>query len=276
MKNEEEHADEKMLANDRAGRRRCCGVCCSYYERVVAVLLPICGLLNLSFASSIGWTWGIVVGFFGLLLGSAVMYRVYSAMIKSAIVHNRSHKAAMLVLVTTVADVVFPYMLTTAMIQAMPQGRYPQWPGLRKDGFPTACRPAARNCVRLGNDTDVYASDNLKAPVLGGSRVQVLDAIEDWVRNQNGKVLFRSEYVVRARLTTFLMGYQDDIAAHVACLDKSRLQLNLQSQSRLGVGDMGANFKRLRALIQFLQATCPSSGNIIAVNALFVLYPVLH
>ena len=176
MKNEEEHADEKMLANDRAGRRRCCGVCCSYYERVVAVLLPICGLLNLSFASSIGWTWGIVVGFFGLLLGSAVMYRVYSAMIKSAIVHNRSHKAAMLVLVTTVADVVFPYMLTTAMIQAMPQGRYPQWPGLRKDGFPTACRPAARNCVRLGNDTDVYASDNLKAPVLGGSRVQVLDA----------------------------------------------------------------------------------------------------
>ena len=92
-------------------------------------------------------------------------------------------------------------------------------------------------------------------------------------------MVLRTHNVMRSRFTTFFMGYQvqaisrmdtsryahahththththtelyihisshthfqDDLACQVVCLDSGRVQLNLQSQSRLGIRDFGAH-----------------------------------
>lgn len=151
-------------------------------------------------------------------------------------------------------------MNSSGTIQIVPQTSQPHWRALRDDGFPTSCPEAARNCVRLGNGTDVYAagkSTDMVAPRLGGSRSQVIDSIEAWVQGEGGVIVFRSDHVVRAVFTTLLMGYRDDFAALVFCDGTSRSVANFQSQSRLGVGDMGANAARLARLLDVLKGVCP-------------------
>ena len=97
------------------------------------------------------------------------------------------------------------------------------------------------------------------------------------MRSHGGHVVLRTHNVMRSRFTTFFMGYQvqtisrmdtsryahahthththtelyihisshthfqDDLACQVVCLDSGRVQLNLQSQSRLGIRDFGAH-----------------------------------
>ena len=97
-------------------------------------------------------------------------------------------------------------------------------------------------------------------PVLSGSRAQVLEQVQAWVLNQGGRVVFRSPTVVRAIFVTPYMGYTDDLAATASCLPDLRTQVNLQSQSRLGIGDMGVNARRLQSMIDFLKYACPPGG----------------
>ena len=231
-------------------------------QRVVAVLLPLAGLVDLSLGAAAGWGWGIFLGLLGLALGMCVGYKVYQAVYQRAPAeaNDKSLIAVAMTAVQRFACMVFPYVLLTALVQAVPQGRRPQWAGLQRDGFPTACRAEARNCVHLGNGTDIYAAGketDMVPPVLGGSRAQVLDQVQAWVWNQGGRVVFRSPTVVRATFVTTFMGYQDDLAAAASCLPDAHTLVNLQSQSRLGVGDMGVNARRLESLISFLQAECP-------------------
>mmetsp|Transcript_77826 Transcript_77826/g.113875 ORF Transcript_77826/g.113875 Transcript_77826/m.113875 type:complete len:292 (+) Transcript_77826:104-979(+) len=236
-----------------------CMRCCSYYERVVGVLLPIAGLVDLCVGALSNWAWGIFVGIVSIILGCSVGYKHLAASYSPA--RNRSMKTAVHVLLTTAANVIMPYVLLTAIVQSIPQGKQAQWVELQRDGFPTACAPAAQNCVRLGNGTDIYAagkSTDMKAPVLGGSRAQVLGQVKAWVDSKGGSVVFQSDNVMRATFTTLLMGFTDDVAVHVYCLADSRSELNLQSQSRLGVGDMGVNAQRLQSLITHLKISCPS------------------
>jgi uncharacterized protein (DUF1499 family) len=151
-------------------------------------------------------------------------------------------------------------MNTRAHRQIVPQTSQPHWPALRDDGFPTSCPDGARNCVRLGNGTDVYAagkSTDMVAPQLGGSSSQVINSIEAWVRGEGGVIVFRSDRVVRAIFTTLLMGYRDDFAALVFCDETAHSVANFQSQSRLGIGDMGTNAARLARLLDVLKGVCP-------------------
>ena len=91
--------------------------------------------------------------------------------------------------------------------------------------------------------------------------------------------------VVRARFVTFLMGYVDDVACQIKCKGPSSVTL-MQSQvsakrreawvvkpklvpkltvlaavlqSRLGIGDLGANLARLQRLSDGLMSECGAS-----------------
>ena len=197
-------SDERTVQTPQvpSGAAGCCSSCCSVYERVVAVLLPVCAIIDLACAASVGWRWGVAVGIVGLLLSIPAAYDQYTSWSNGGARPSRDTlRTWVLFSLTTAAAVLLPYVLITALVQIVPQTNQPHWPALRDDGFPTSCPQAARNCVRLGNGTDIYAAGkptDMVAPQLGGSSVQVLDKIEAWVVRQGGVVVFRSQRVVRA------------------------------------------------------------------------------
>ena len=260
-----EHTHTRSLSDS-------CGVWSRGVQRVVTVLLPVSGVVDLAVGMEVGWGWGIMLGLLSLAMSMALAYN-YKELCKvhqaadskrvSAQAHDKSLTKLVLTSTQRFASVVFPYIFLTALVQVVPQGREPQWLELRSDGFPTGCRSGAQNCVRLGNGTDIYAAGqetDMVPPVLSGSRAQVLEQVQAWVLNQGGRVVFRSPTVVRAIFVTPYMGYTDDLAATASCLPDLRTQVNLQSQSRLGIGDMGVNARRLQSMIDFLKYACPPGG----------------
>jgi len=250
-------------------------------QRVVTVLLPVSGVVDLAVGVEVGWGWGIMLGLMSLAMSMALAYKIKESYkvhqaADSKRVPAQAHYKSLIKLALAAtqrfACVVFPYIFLTALVQVVPQGRQPQWLGLRIDGFPTGCRAGAQNCVRLGNGTDIYAASkqtDMVTPVLSGSRAQVLEQVHAWVLNQGGRVVFRSPTVVRAIFVTPYMGYTDDLAATASCLPDLRTQVNLQSQSRLGISDMGVNARRLQSMIDFLKDACPPGGLRARAEALF-------
>ena len=83
---------------------------------MVAVLLPVCALINLCFGVAIDWAWGIFLGISGLFLGALVAHHVFVR--KAAVgTRERSTRAAVLMLFIALADFIFPYILLTAVVQ---------------------------------------------------------------------------------------------------------------------------------------------------------------
>ena len=106
-------------ASDGSKLRSCAGRYCSCYEHMVAVLLPVCALINLCFGVAIDWAWGIFLGISGLFLGALVAHHVSTQFVRKAAVgtRERSTRAAVLMLFIALADFIFPYILLTAVVQ---------------------------------------------------------------------------------------------------------------------------------------------------------------
>lgn len=116
-------------ATDGSKLRSCAGCYCACYERMVAVLLPVCALINLCFGVAIDWAWGIFLGISGLFLGALVAHHVSTQFIRKADVRAReqaSTRAAVLMLFIALADFVFPYILLTAVVQVRAMLAYVQ------------------------------------------------------------------------------------------------------------------------------------------------------
>lgn len=94
-----------------------CPSCCSVYERVVAVLLPVFSLVDVASGASVGWTWGVAVGIIGVLLSAPVVFDVCTSLrTGSRPVRDKCSTWALHVL-TTLAAVLWPYVLITALVQ---------------------------------------------------------------------------------------------------------------------------------------------------------------
>lgn len=52
---------------------------------------------------------------------------------------------------------------------------------------------------------------------------------------------------IEATATTFWFGFKDDIVIRIAAAETGQTRLDIRSKSRVGLGDVGANAKRIRA-----------------------------
>lgn len=65
---------------------------------------------------------------------------------------------------------------------------------------------------------------------------------------------------VRARIRTPLLGFVDDLVAHVEATDSGSAKLQVRSSSRIGRGDLGANARHVLDLYQSVEALIMEKG----------------
>tara|TARA_B100000945_G_C20421230_1_gene618128 strand:+ start:874 stop:1416 length:543 start_codon:yes stop_codon:yes gene_type:complete len=125
--------------------------------------------------------------------------------------------------------------------------------------MPENCPENSRNCVRVDYDGSSYRYNNLEPPVISASTSEINQVITTWFSDSRGKILFssvdennRSHFLHIKEYTDFFF-FPDDIYVNSSCLENSNQSVvTLQSQSRLGNGDLGVNFERLSELISYL------------------------
>jgi len=223
-------------------------------------LAPI-SLSQLILASQINWRWGMSIAVIGaaegiLCLAQSYFPRMRMRMNRSVKVLSRTVKLQNVLVLT--ANVLFWYMLMTVIIQLIPQMRRSSFVDFNSVGFPASCPPDSINCVRLGNNTDTYRAGSLRSPKVPGGLKEVQQGITDWINSHGGTVTFRDEHLIRARFVTLLMGYLDDFATYSFCDKDGNVNVNMQSQSRIGKSDLNKNYERISDLVQTLIETCSS------------------
>jgi len=137
------------------------------------------------------------------------------------------------------------------------------------ESMPDNCTINSGNCVRVDALGTSYRHNNLESPMISASVSEVEEVISNWFSNEkSGKVLF-SEYdentekhFLHIKDNTEYLFFPDDIFVNMGCLEDSNVTVvTLQSQSRLGMGDLGVNFERLSELISYLDAYSWSGNN---------------
>lgn len=98
--------------------------------------------------------------------------------------------------------------------------------------MPDECPEESRNCAHVVIELDV-------------SDEELNDAIREWARDRSFTTTYSEGHVIDR---TLLMQFPDDLLYENRCGT-----VELHSQSRLGIGDLGVNNNRLENLIEFLE-----------------------
>ncbi len=111
--------------------------------------------------------------------------------------------------------------------------------------------PSSPNCI----SSQAEASDGqhyMEAVDFSGTPASVLDAVESVLGAAPGaKVTQRTEDRVEAIFVTRIFRFKDDVTFSV---DADARKLHFRSASRTGHSDLGANRKRLLALLPLIKA----------------------
>lgn len=119
------------------------------------------------------------------------------------------------------------------------------------EGRQNSVEYASELAARQANDYPQLAPLQLTASVASTQNV-VVNLVQD-----NGWELHSSDPVsgvVLATDTTMLYGFKDDIAIRLAALAGGKVQVDMRSNSRVGVSDLGKNAARIEAFLQQLKA----------------------
>lgn len=135
--------------------------------------------------------------------------------------------------------------------------------------MPANCPENSGNCVRVAYDGSSYRYNNLDPPVIQASILEVNSVISDWFSNERGSKILHSSldsnsssYFLHIKENTKFFYFPDDVFVKSNCLgDSNSTVVTLQSQSRLGNGDMGVNFERISELIVYLEQYSWSGNN---------------
>ncbi len=135
--------------------------------------------------------------------------------------------------------------------------------------MPENCTLNSGNCVRVDDNGTSYRNNYLITPIINGSSLEVIDVISELIINERGgKILFYNEdtnnhtYFLHAKDLTQFFFFPDDLFIQSKCTDDGKnTVVILQSQSRLGKGDLGVNFERLSEIILYLENYSWSGDN---------------
>lgn len=128
--------------------------------------------------------------------------------------------------------------------------------------MPGVCPEGSLNCVRVADDGTSFRSESLQPPSISAQRGEVWMEIMNWLGQGFGSEILSSEQGqdsgtdwVHAEVRTQFWLFPDDVFAEIGCsAEGAEAVVTLQSQSRLGVGDLGENHQRLESLISHLEA----------------------
>jgi len=107
--------------------------------------------------------------------------------------------------------------------------------------MPSQCPEGSRNCAQT-------------MVVFDGSPESVYSAAMDWIESQNRvTVIEESESTSHTVFRTKWMMFPDDFYIESGCT-ANQTWIQIHSESRLGIGDMGVNQNRIDALLDHLSA----------------------
>ena len=110
---------------------------------------------------------------------------------------------------------------------------------------PVACTSDSGNCARLSID-DPHRMDRSPLIVTAGAEDAFWDAVDDWAANTSGITLLHQAGDFRHyAAATPVWGFVDDVTVS---LDRVTGEVVMQSESRLGLSDLGVSPERLNGL----------------------------
>lgn len=153
-----------------------------------------------------------------------------------------------------------PLLLRLAVMQFGPQE--PARSGIDSNGLLYNC-PETPNCYTV--TVDIKASDEVGAKSADYSRLEILKQIGTAIEAENGKVVTNTNTYLQATFQSKLMAFIDDFECLVVVAEGkqsvnnnsensgrdsvAQVQLHCRSASRIGRSDLGANKKRVNAVL---------------------------
>ena len=113
--------------------------------------------------------------------------------------------------------------------------------------FMETCPEGSANCAHLGGNAD-YRMD-ATSTILDRSMDDIRSELSDYISEYDCEILVEdvsdtSYYVHFVERTPFWL-FPDDVLVSIEQIDEDTVEIELHSQSRLGVGDLGVNPERL-------------------------------
>ncbi|MEC8106804.1 MAG: DUF1499 domain-containing protein [Candidatus Thermoplasmatota archaeon] len=113
-----------------------------------------------------------------------------------------------------------------------------------------ACSEGSANCAHLGGNAD-YRMDT-SSTIIDRSMEDIRSDLTDYISEYDCKILVEdasdsSYYVHFVERTPFWL-FPDDVLVSIEQIDEDTVVIELHSQSRLGVGEMGVNPERLERI----------------------------
>lgn len=149
-----------------------------------------------------------------------------------------------------IAIIIF-YVLTISSIQLIA-------PSEIVTEMPERCPEDSANCARIAHDGTSYRIGSSQAISIEATPSEVQVEIEKWLDEQfSGGVLYSN---VNDDNTTFIHGvdrtsfwfFPDDVYTEITCDNSGKTLVTLQSESRLGIGDLNKNPERVSDLMEYL------------------------
>ena len=113
-----------------------------------------------------------------------------------------------------------------------------------------ACSEGSANCAHLGGNAD-YRMDT-SSTIIDRSMEDIRSDLTDYISEYDCKILVEdasdSLYYVHFVERTPYWLFPDDVLVSIEQIDEDTVVIELHSQSRLGVGDMGVNPERLERI----------------------------
>ena len=118
------------------------------------------------------------------------------------------------------------------------------------------CSDTSANCAHLGGDAD-YRMD-AQSTTIERSMDDVRTDLSEYISENNCEILSEdlseSTYYVHFVEHTPFWLFPDDVLVMIDVIDEGTVEIELHSESRLGVGDMGVNPDRLERIYDQLSA----------------------
>ena len=113
-----------------------------------------------------------------------------------------------------------------------------------------ACPEGSANCAHRGGNID-YRMD-ASSTTIDGSLEDIRSQLSDYIAEHDCEILVEDAsdslyYVHFVERTPFWL-FPDDVLVSIEQIDGDTVEIELHSQSRLGVGDMGVNPERLERI----------------------------
>jgi uncharacterized protein (DUF1499 family) len=113
-----------------------------------------------------------------------------------------------------------------------------------------ACPEGSANCAHLGGNTD-YRMDS-SSTTINRSMDEIRSELTDYITEYDCDILVEdasdSVYFVHFVEKTPFWLFPDDVLVSIEQIDEETVEIELHSQSRLGIGDMGVNPERLERI----------------------------